>query len=425
LNVIELAWTALVLSALAICFLAVVSAAVASLSRIALRALVERKEGSGLGLLPSIARDPHGFLLPVEFVLQLLLVVVGLLAAYLLVHSGVSHPWRLSLLALLGFVFLFRQLVPRRLTLRHPERVLMAVLPWFAGPYAVIRWVSKPLDALAGRAGGPRGEVENGDREAEEPTEEEIQAYLDVGEEEGIFEEEDSRLVQSALEFGDTVVRDIMTPRAEIVAIPETATVGELKEVMVSSKHSRIPVMRRGLDDVIGVVYVRQLLAHLDAAGQSGPIAPLVKSPWFVPETKRVAELLREMQHGAENLVLVINEYGAVSGLVTMEDLVEEIVGEIRDEDESLRSDLVYEGGGSYVARGALSLERLASALELEFGNQEAATVSGLIVANLQRIPRPGETFSLHGLEIEILSADRRRVYTLRIRKTSPPPIQE
>jgi CBS domain containing-hemolysin-like protein len=104
---------------------------------------------------------------------------------------------------------------------------------------------------------------------------------------------------------------------------------------------------------------------------------------------------------------------------------VEEIVGEIRDEDESLRSDLVYEGGGSYVARGALSLERLASALELEFGNQEAATVSGLIVANLQRIPRPGETFSLHGLEIEILSADRRRVYTLRIRKTSPPPIQE
>jgi len=392
---------------------------VGALSRVTLRVLAD-KESASHPLLSGLADDPRHFLVPVEFGIQVMQVAAAVLVTATLVISGVPHPYLTSSLILILGVYLLRQLLPKMITQRNPDKVLLLLLGLFRPGYVLLHWISFPL-VLTLRLFKERQEQEDGEDEEEEPSEEEIQAYIDVGEEEGIFEEEESELIQSALEFGNTLVREIMTPRSEITAIEETAKISEAKALFISSKHSRLPVYRERLDQIVGVIYVRHLLATLETASDEDPVTPLLNRPWFVPETKRVAELLKEMQANAEHIAIVINEYGAVSGLVTIEDLVEEIVGDIRDEDELLRVNLSYEGEGSYVARGVLALEELEDALDIDLGDPDVTTISGLVVATLGRVPHIGEQFTLHGLEIEILSADRRRIHTLRIRKTPVP----
>ena len=405
---------------IAICFLSVLQASVGALSRVTLRVLAD-KESSSQPLLSGLADNPRHFLVPVEFGIQVMQVAAAVLVTASLVMSGQQYPYLASTVILILGVYLLRQLLPKMITQRNPDKVLLFVLRLFRPGYVLLHWISFPLVTTLRLFQERSDKLDNGEEEEEEPSEEEIQAYIDVGEEEGIFEEEESELIQSALEFGNTLVREIMTPRSEITAIEETAKISEAKTLFISSKHSRLPVYRERLDQIVGVIYVRHLLAMLETASDDDPILPLLNRPWFVPETKRVAELLKEMQANAEHIAIVINEYGAVSGLVTIEDLVEEIVGDIRDEDELLRVNLSYEGDGTYVARGVLTLEELEDALEIDLGDPDVSTLSGLVVANLARVPHIGEQFTLYGLEIEILSADRRRIHTLRIRKTPVP----
>jgi len=404
----------------AICFLSVVQASAGVLSRVTLRVLAD-KESPRQTLLAGLAEDRRHFLLPVEFGVQVMQVVAAVLVTASFVVSELPYPYLSSGVVLLVGVYLLRQLIPKMLTQRNPERVLLVSLGPFRPAYALLHWISLPLVKVLRLFQERQESLDNHEEQEEEPSEEEIQAYIDVGEEEGIFEEEESELIQSALEFGNTLVREIMTPRSEIAAIEETAKVSEAKALFISSKHSRLPVYRERLDQVVGMIYVRHLLAVLETASDDDPISSLLNRPWFVPETKRVAELLKEMQANAEHIAVVVNEYGAVSGLVTIEDLVEEIVGEIRDEDELTRVNLTYEGEGNYVARGVLGLEELESTLDIDLGDPGVSTLSGLVVAALARVPHIGEQFVLHGMEIEILSADRRRIHTMRICKAQVP----
>jgi len=410
---------ATILVGLAVCVLSVFQNSIAQLSPVSLRVLAERANGTSR-LLAELSRNPRHFMLPVELGIQLLQVLGAVLVTAVFILARAPHPYLFSVVALLVGVYLFRQLLPRLITHRNPDRVLLRILPLAGGVLSLLRWLSYPV-AAALRKAEARRESEPEASQEEEVSDEEIQAYLDVGEQEGIIEKEESELIQSALEFGTTLVREIMTPRSEMVAIEEKCTIEDLKDLFVSSKHSRIPVYRQRLDEIIGVAYVRHLLALLETSEDAGPITPLLNRPWFVPETKRVAELLKEMQANAEHLAIVINEYGAVSGLVTIEDLVEEIVGDIRDEDELLKTDLTYEGNGSYIVRGAVSIEELEDTLDLNFGEQEVSTVSGLVVSSLGRVPKAGESMIMHGLDVEVLSADRRRIHTLRLRKAPAP----
>ncbi|MFB3905558.1 MAG: hemolysin family protein [Acidobacteriota bacterium] len=405
---------------LGVCFLSVVHNSVSGLSAVSLRVLAERANGTS-GVLASLSRDPRHFLLPIEFGIQVLQVIGAVLVTVILAGSGLRHPYLLSVGLLILAVYLFRQLLPRLITQHNPERVLLGVLPVIGTLHSILRWISWPLSRVLTTAEAKREKWTNGEEEYEEPSEEEIQAFLNVGEEEGIIEKEESELIQSALEFGSTLVREIMTPRSEIVAIEEKCTIADLRDLFVSSRHSRIPVYRDRLDDIVGIAYVKHLLAAFDPAHEDDTITQLLLKPWFVPETKRVAELLKEMQANAEHLAIVINEYGAVAGLVTIEDLVEEIVGEIRDEDELRRVDLTYEGDGNYIVRGGVSLEEVEEALGVEFGEQDVTTISGLVVLTLNRVPVAGETMTIDGLEVEVLSADRRRIHTMRVRRVAQP----
>jgi len=415
-----LALSLALLVGLGVCFLAVVQNSVAGLSAVSLRVLAERANGTS-AILAELSKDPRHFLLPIEFGIQVLQVIGAVLVTLILAASGLRHPYVLSTCLLIVAVYLFRQLLPRLITQHNPERVLLGLLPVIGTLHTILRWVSWPLSRVLSTAEAKREKWVNGQGEDEEPSDEEIQAFLDVGEEEGIIEKEESELIQSALEFGSTLVREIMTPRSEVVAIEEKATIADLRDLFVSSKHSRIPVYRDRLDDIIGIAYVKHLLAAFDPAHEDDPITQLLLKPWFVPETKHVAELLKEMQANAEHLAIVINEYGAVAGLVTIEDLVEEIVGEIRDEDELRRVDLTYEGNGNYIVRGGVALEEVEETLGVHFGEQDVTTISGLVVSTLSRVPVAGETMTINGLEVEVLSADRRRIHTMRVRRLAQP----
>lgn len=400
----------------AILFLSLLETAAIRLSRVSLRVLADRDRDQQISLLEDIAQDRVQFLLPLQFAIQILTVTVAILTVAIFEELEVQYPILFALGVMLGVIALLRQLIPKFLTQEDPERLLIRLLPLLSGVYRLLVWLSAPLLLILknGRRllGRPALPINH-----EEATEEEIQAYLDVGEEEGIFEEKESELIQSALEFGSTLVREIMTPRSEIASIPDTATIAELKDLMVSSKHSRIPVYRDSLEEIVGVVYVRNLLAFLEEDRGDEPITPLIKQAWFVPETKRVSELLKEMQDNSEPLALVVSEYGSVSGLVTIEDLIEEIVGEIYDEDEPQRIELRAEGRGVYRVLGSLEIEDLEKVLGVDLGDPEVSTVSGLVVAHLGNVPATGEQFQLGPIRGEVLKADEKRILEMRVER--------
>lgn len=408
--------------------LSVLESSISRISRLSLKVLAEREKEAKFRLLEDIVEDRVQFVLPLKFGAQLSVITSAVLITWMFFTSDLPYAPGWALAVMVAAIALFRQLFPRMITQSEPERVLLRLLPLFRRFYALLCWLSAPLIILlrASKASRENNHVAAGPEE--EASEEEIQAYLGVGEEEGIIEEEESRLIQSALEFGDRLVREIMTPRTEVVAIEETATIAELKDLIVSSKFSRIPVYREQLDQAIGVVYVRNLLSRLGEGAGEEPITPLIHKAWFVPETKKVSELLKEMQRNAEHLAILINEYGSVSGLVTMEDMIEEIVGEIRDEDELEKIDLTDAGDGSYIVSGGAEIEDLEETLDVDFGDPDVTTVSGLIVGHLGKVPAAGETVVLDGLSVEILSADRKRIQSMRVRKSQaegPPPLEQ
>ncbi len=395
--------------------LSLVEVSTTRMSRVALRVLSERERARGIKLLDRAAQDRVQFLLPLQFAVQGLTVAMATLVTWAAVVWQLSYPLVWSFLIMVGVIALFRQLTPRWLTQQNPESFLLTLLPLLGGLYVLFSWLSLPL--LWPLNMSRRMLEEDQGNETEEISEEEIQAYLDVGEEDGIFEGEETELIQSALEFGSTLVREIMTPRSEIVMIPHTATVSQLKDLIVASKHSRIPVYRDRTEQIVGVVYVRYLIAVLGEGKGDDPITPLIKKPWFVPETKLVASLLKEMQRNSDPMAIVVNEYGSVSGLVTIEDLVEEIVGEIYDEDESQIVSIEAEEGGSFLALGSLEIGDLEEALNVDFGEPSASTVSGMVVEHLGKVPTPGETIVLGEVAIEILESDQKKIHRMRIRR--------
>ena len=417
MNLFVLGLATVFLLVLLLFFFSLVDSSVSRISLVSLRVLAERRRTPKLALLEEIAGDRTHFLLPLHFGCQVLLVVLAVLITTLLMSAGVSFAPLLAMGAMFIVSSLFRQLIPRLITQSAPDRVLLRLIPIFRPFYQALYWMSAPLRIPLKASRDSRERTQSNEAGDDEPGEEEIQAYLEVGEEEGIIEGEESELIQSALEFADTLAREIMTPRIEIVSIDENATVSELRSLMVSSKFSRIPVYRKTLDEIVGVVYLRNLLTYLDKGQAQDRITSLINRGWFVPETKRVSELLKEMQRQAEHMAVVINEYGSVSGLVTIEDVIEEIVGEIRDEDQLEEIDLTDEGNGRYLVRGGTDVEELEKALAVDLGELDVATVSGLIVAHLGKVPVSGETVVFDGLFFEIVSSDRKKIQTMRVRK--------
>jgi putative hemolysin len=293
------------------------------------------------------------------------------------------------------------------------------LLPVIRPLLPLMAFAADPFHRLFDRSHRKEQELENGAEDEEQDTEDDIQALIDVGEAEGILEEEEGELIHSILEFGDTRVSEVMTPRPDIVAVPAGTTVREARDVMIESKYSRLPVYRDQIDNVEGLIYVRDLLERWAEDNEDGPIAKLVRPVYFVPETKLVSDLLEEMQKAHVQLSMVVDEYGGVSGLVTVEDILEEIVGEIEDEDiagEELE-EIVEQGEGCYEVVGSTQIGKIERLFDMEIEADDFTTIAGLVINESGRVPQPGERLTFRGLEVEVLEADERRIGRLRVKR--------
>jgi putative hemolysin len=254
--------------------------------------------------------------------------------------------------------------------------------------------------------------------EPEHPSEA-VDALIEAAEEEGILHESDRQLIQSVVEFGDMTVREVLTPRPDIFAVPSTTTIEEFTTLLRDKPHSRVPVFSTSIDTIEGMVLAHDLIQLPEAQARTTTVAKLLRPVLFVPETKMTTQLLREMQKDNIHMAIVIDEYGAVAGLVTLEDLVEEIVGEIRDEHE-LSHDIVRESDLAYVMQGAVDVGRLQDLFDMRLDGRDTTTVGGLVSAIAGRIPQPGEVVEDEGLRFEVLESTDRKVKKVRVSRSQP-----
>ncbi len=428
---IEIGITCVLLVALT--FLALIDMAFAELSDVGLRRMIAEGEEHptvATTFLAEILDNRSRFRFTLTTVIQVLLVAVTVLVTsityeWLTAHAWFSHARFLAIAALVSFILagLFRQFIPHLIASRRPEGTLRRLLPMLRPVYRPLAFFAftwhKSFDRPRRAA---EQQTENGaSEEEEETTDDDIQALIDVAEDEGIIEEEEGELIHSIIEFGDTRVNEVMTPRTEIVALPITATVREARDAVVESKYSRLPVYREQIDRIEGIIYVRDLLQCWCDGREGEPIAPLLRPAYFIPTTKPVAELLEEMQKAHVQLAMVIDEYGGVAGLVTVEDILEEIVGEIEDEDTATDevAEIIAADDGYYDVLGSTEVGKIERLFDFEIETDDFTTIAGLVTGELGYVPRPGTRLTFRGLDVEVLESDERKIARLRLRRTN------
>ena len=316
-----------------------------------------------------------------------------------------------------GTMLVLTYMVPQYLYRRTSGQWFVAMVPVTR---AVILLV-KPLTAFLGflQSLAQLGEKDETTEDAS-TQQENIEALITAGTEEGIIEEEDRRLIHSVVAFGNKTVREVMTPRPNMVAVASNDTLEALRQLVIHEQYSRIPVYEDNVDHIVGFVHVRDMfeLDHTERVNRT--VRDLVRPIRFVPETKPVNDLLREMQQDGNHIAAVVDEYGNTAGLVTMEDMVEEIVGEIRDEHEP-GEDIQQDSEGGYIVSGSFDVDHLDDLVEFRKPEEsESTTVGGLVTEWMGRVPEIGDTVERDGVRIEVLAANELRVDQVRISRTEP-----
>ena len=382
-------------------FLATVEASFHLLKRRRLAQVTHHDEARG-ELAASYLEDPPRLLMPVHLGTYTAHVGMTVIITSLLFDVVAYWAMLAAFAAMMAYLLLFRVSVPYILVYHDPERAFLRLLPAFH----VWAGALSPLVARLRRRAAPEDEEETGAPPMPEVPPPPVQ------------EADENRLAEALGRFSETVVREVMTPRPDVTAIAASAPVSELRQMIRETKYSRIPVYGENLDDIQGVIDMRDLL---DPEG-GATVGERARPAQLVPETKHIADLLREMQAERYTFAVVIDEYGATAGIVSVEDIVEELVGEIQDEFDVEPDPLSVEADGAVLAEGRVGVERLEEALEAELSVEEGIeTVGGLVTAVFGRIPRMGERTSYLGFEIEVLDAEEKRVNRARFRRIPMP----
>jgi putative hemolysin len=389
-------------------FFGTIQAAFSALMRLSLRLMAER--GGRTDRLGQYLDDPLQLFLPVRMLIGICTVLAGVLIARL---SDVHDPTSIAVfvVSLVAFVVVCEHVMPMLIVRRDPEAVLDFLLPVF---HAIARPLRPVTAAMIGMI-GPRRE-----REAANGSDAADAGGQDAGEndsaaESAISEEEGRELLQSIVDFTETLVREVMTPRPDIIAIRADATLADLRALFREEQYSRIPVYRDNLDNIVGIVFVKDLVALPPEAAP--PMTTLMRSASLVPESKRVSELLKEMQRRQVQMAIVVDEYGGTAGLVTVEDLLEEIVGEIRDEYDVESETVTDEGDGTFVFSGKVNVDEVRDRLGVEIEREGFETVGGFLLSHLGRMPYVGERIEVGELQFEVLEVERRRITKVRVRR--------
>ncbi len=314
-------------------------------------------------------------------------------------------------------VVLFAKLAPKGITSRNPDRLALAVAYPMLVLMKLISPVARIVAATADLFAGPA--APKGLSCTAVVTEEDIKAMINLGEEEGALKEEEKELLHKVFEFGDTVASEAMRPRTEIVSAPTTATIHQILTLVSEFGYSRYPVIDKTVDTVVGILYVKDILVAMSSGEikREDGIQRFVRSAYFIPENKRVSELLSEMQREKFQIAIVIDEYGGTAGLVTLEDLIEEIVGSIHDELDTAEKDVEIVDEKNFVVSGQSALDEVNELLDVHLQSKDFNTLGGFVFGLFGRMPKVGEQLKYKSLKFEILDLEGRKIEKVKITK--------
>jgi len=404
-------------------FLAAVDAAFSHISDVGLRRITSDDEfgetKNSVKFLREILENRPRFRFALSSTIQVLLIGFTVLLTVIVRHFTESIGRLIFFTLLIGLIatVLFRQVLPRLLVQSDTERKLLFLLPAIRPIYAVTSLFVEPITSRRAKNKLNSDTTSTPDG-ADDDNDEDFQALMEVGEAEGIIEEDERELIETIVEFGETLTSEIMTPRTGIIAVPAGTLIKDARDVMIEEKYSRLPIYRDSIDNVEGMVYVRDLLAALANGRKEEPVENIKRSAFFVPETKTASELLKSMQQHHVQIAVVIDEYGGVAGLVTVEDILEELVGEIEDEDTEREEiiEIVEGDDGYFDVLGSTEIHNIERLFDAQLEDDDYTTIAGLVTSEVGYVPKVGERLELRGLAIEVLEADDKRLQLLRLR---------
>lgn len=414
MSVSPLLWAAVALLVALGTLFAMTESALTRVTRV--RAMSLESDGRrNAGLLVRLTDDPPRYLnsvyLGVMVVQNGSAVMVAILAERTFGSLGVT----LVSLAFTLLYFVVVEAMAKTFGVLHSDRVALALAPFAFAVGRSLAWPTRLLITVANVLLPGRGL-----RQGPFVSESEIRSMAEVGSAEGSIPKEEEELIHSVFEFGDTVVREVMVPRPDVVAIEDDRSLRDVQALVLQHGYSRIPVMHEDLDDVVGVVYAKDVLKALHLGRSDVPLRDVVRQARFVPESKRAAELLKEMQRDKFHLALATDEYGSTTGLITMEDLIEELVGEIVDEYDRDEPDVAEVGEGVYRFDGKYSIADAAELLDVELPDEEWDTVAGLVLSLLGRIPAEGEEVTFAGHHFRVEEVRGRRIAKVLVSRLAP-----
>jgi len=394
---------------LATLILSVFHLALENYSKISLSRLLEDKDK---GYRTQVLARHDDIRIAVDFV-RVVMLIAFLIFLFLDFPKAGQWPLGFFFVCLAAYLIGFEGL-PRVINGLTRNKAVAVLLP----SYRLLVLLASPLLLLSRTLDRNMEEEDGGLRET---SEEELDTFIDEAKEEGIIEKDEDRLLRSVVEFGDTLVREIMTPRVNMVTIREDATIETIRELVLAEQYSRIPVYKDRIDNIEGLVHAKDLLKLSGEENKNKPILPLIRPVHFVPESMKVSQLLKELQRRKEKMAIVVDEHGSVSGLTTMEDLMEEIVGEIQDEYDTEEPLVAQNGPADYTVSGEVKVEEVEELFDADLSEDEYITMSGFITHHLGRLPKKGEELRVKGYDLEVIDVDLKRVLKLRIRRAPSP----
>ncbi len=414
-------------------FLSTVDMAFAHLSDLTLRRLssdadeVTRPHSSIF--LREILENRPRFRFALSSTIQILLISFTVLVTVLVLRFTTDSLALIAFALLIGFVatVFFRQILPRLIVRGNAEKILMLLLPVVRPIYSVGTNVARPFDSFFATSEQQKqlhtSVLPDTGGDKNDDNSDDFQALMEVGEAEGIIEEGERELIESMVEFNDTRAGEIMTPRTEICALPIDSTIKAARDLIIEQKYSRLPVYRDSIDNIEGVIYVRDLMQAWAENNENEPVKTILRDAYFAPETKSASKLLKAMQANHFQLAIVIDEYGGVAGILTVEDIIEEIFGEIEDEDTEDEEIIeIIEGTGGYFdVLGSTEIDKIERLFDLQIEDEDFTTIAGLVTSEAGYVPKIGEKLDLQGLEIEIVRADAKKITLLRLRRSQAP----
>ncbi len=398
-------------------FFSLTETAFTSLSRLKVEHMQERRL-PGAGLIMKLKEDPAKLLSTILIGNNIANIGSGALATTIVYGWTTAHNWggagvaaSIATGVMTFFLLIFGEITPKTIAIKHPEPIAVLtswpiyVVAWILTPVAwLLTIISRPLIFLFGGRMPESGAL---------VTEDEIKFLIATSAREGVIEKGEKDMLSSIFEFGDTTVMEVMTPRPDIRAVEDSTAIEEVIAVINDSGHSRIPVFEGNIDNIIGVVYAKDLLN----CPRDGSLRDYLRAAIFVPEAKRLDDLLHQMQAARTHVAVVVDEYGVTAGLVSMEDLVEEIVGEIHDEFERLEKNIEKVDENTYLADGKLAIADINRELEVALPEKEYDTIAGFVFGSLGKVPAVGDVLRYDDVQISVEKVLKRRITRLKIMK--------